>query len=737
MEKNIVLAQIGKNSKHLSVKYKKFYQNDPEDPSAYELPQQDLNGNVEYTESSYSFQVILNELEKKESKKANFLILVGTQESSWANLYDDFFSKQYGKVLNSPETSIKKDGEEENSLEVSMQKDNEERDSLEASVQKDGGGAGNILAALIQRDGEGGIVNIYEVKGLLEQFLTECLNGTIVKILIQRNGITPSESENNFNLLLDMLSETLNFKENGECATAQKANLHLDISNGFRSLPVYVFLAANYIAQIQSKEESIRIFMYYGMFEKKLALENGRFVSSYKGEFVPYVDMSDAADIIQWTDAIAEFYNSGSVIQILKILNSNSKWSDIRINGGKDTITSALRKFNYAINTNNLKLLDQTTHMLARMRWNLDDSFPQYAKMLLEYISDDFHERFNSRSRNSPKYGMLSIKIAEWYLDQQRIGDAVIALQEGMITYVMEKFPLDCEILIKKKIEAPNDITYGTLPKDKALFDFKYREIIQKYVFDVRDLDEKEWMEEYKYICDHLRDPGIRMQYNIIDKSSIETNMEDAVKNIRKLIQSMSKGSLDAKIGQWIKELLNMQDHDIFISYRRTFKTKNDGVAIAQSIAEFLKKQTFTDKKGNTRNFDVFWDVDGLLGTAGEFPSAIRHALMNSRYVVLITGKNAFKREYSDNDYYYMEIQIATDPKYKKEIFVVPTNKLKKPKKLKKFPKDLKREVQKIASKYQLVGGGKVWDYSKREELCQSLLASIRKNIENNEKATW
>lgn len=734
MEKNIVLAQIGKNSKHLSVKYKKFYQNDPKDPSAYELPQQDLNGNIEYTESSYSFQVILNELEKKESKKANFLILVGTQESSWANLYDDFFSKQYGKALNSPETSMKKDGEEENSLEVSMQKDNEERDTLEASVQKDGSGAGNILADLIQRDGEGGIVNIYEAKGLLEQFLTECLNGTIVKILIQHNGITPSESENNFNLLLDMLSETLNFKENGECATSQKANLHLDISNGFRSLPVYVFLAANYIAQIQSKEESIRIFMYYGMFEKKLALENGRFVSSYKGEFVPYVDMSDAADIIQWTDAIAEFYNSGSVIQILKILNSNSKWADIRINGGKDTITSALRKFNYAINTNNLKLLDQTTHMLVQMRWNLDDSFPQYAKMLLEYISDDFHERFNSRSRNSPKYGILSIKIAEWYLDQQRIGDAVIALQEGMITYVMEKFPLDCEILIKKKIEAPNDIAYGTLPKEKALFDFKYREIIQKYVFDVRDLDGKEWMEEYKYICDHLRDPGIRMQYNIIDKSSIETNMEDAVKNIRKLIQYMSKGSLDAKIGKWIKELLNMQDHDIFISYRRTFKTKNDGVAIARSIAKFLKKQTFTDKKGNTRNFDVFWDMDGLLGTAGEFPPAIRHALMNSRYVVLITGKHAFKREYSENDYYYMEIQIATDPKYKKEIFVVPTNKLKKPRKLKNFPKDLKREIQKIVSKYQLVGGGKVWDYSKRKELCQSLLASIRKNMEEKEK---
>ncbi len=733
MEKNIVLAQIGKNSKHLSVKYKKFYQNNPEDPSEYELSQQDLDGHVEYTESSYSFHVILNELEKKESNKADFLILVGTQESSWANLYDYFFSKQYVKTLNSPETSMQK---EKDVLEVSIQKDNEKRDAMEASVQKDGG-TGNILEALIKRDGEGGIVNIYEVKGLLEQFLTECLNGTIVKILIQRNGITPSESENNFNLLLDMLSATLNFKENGECATDQKANLHLDISNGFRSLPVYVFLAANYIAQIQSKEEPIRIFMYYGMFEKKLALENGRFVSSYKGEFVPYVDMSDAADIIQWTDAIAEFYNSGSVIQILKILNSNSKWADIRINGGKDTITSALRKFNYAININNLKLLDQTTHMLAQMRWNLDDSFPQYAKMLLEYISDDFHERFNSRSRNSPKYGMLSIKIAEWFLDQQRIGDAVIALQEGMITYVMEKFPLDCEILIKKKIEAPNDIAYGTLPKEKALFDFEYREIIQKYVFDVRDLDGKEWMKEYKYICYHLRDPGIRMQYNIIDKSSIETNMEDAVINIRKLIQYMSKGSLDAKIGQWVKELLNMQDYDIFISYRRTFKTKNDGVAIARSIAEFFKKQTFTDKKGNTRNFDVFWDMDGLLGTAGEFPPAIRHALMNSRYVVLITGKHAFNREYSKKDYYYMEIQTATDKNYKKEVFVVQTNKLKKPKKLKKFPKDLKKEIKKIVSKYQHVGGGKVWDYSKRKKLCQSLLASIEKNMKDKEKVTW
>lgn len=696
MEKNIILAQIGKSSKYSEVKYKKFNQNNASDPSAYDPTEADTleNENIDCTKSCYSFEVILKEMEKKMSGKADFLILVGTQESSWARLcevFGDKYKKEYSQLK---------------------------------SVMQE------------ETDGCGGISNILEIQKEAEKFLTECLNGTCVRILIQKNGITRMESKENFNLLTGLLSEVLDNKKQDNGQT--KINLHLDISNGFRSFPIYVFLASNYMKQMRPKEESIRIFLYYGMFEKKLELKQGKFVSSYKGDYVPYVDMSDASDMMQWTDAVIEFYNNGSVIQMLKILDTDTYrgWADTPIGDGQNTISSVFQKFNYAMNSNHLKLLEETTGLLARLDEYLDDSLPDYAKNLLSHISKDFKERFendgeNGSAANHSKYGTLSVRIAEWYLDQQRIGDAVIALQEGMITYVMEKFSTKCETLINKKREGEmSEISRGALPGDRALFDFEYREMIRKHVFDTRDIEEKEWLREYKYLCENLRDPAMRMQYNVNDQFMAEKDIgraaEHAAEAVRELAGNIRSGKLDGCIEKCLDDLLHSQEHDFFISYRRTSLDTEDGVKAAQGIADFLSEH----------NYDVFMDKSGLAGTAGEFPPKIRDAVRNSHYVILLLGKTSFEREYSEKDYYYMEIQTATEKHYKKEIFVVQLEGFERPRSLEHFPDTLKEEIRKIVDEYQHVGDGRKWGYSEQEqkEMRQELLKAIQKNRDDKQK---
>jgi len=693
MEKNIILAQIGKTRNYNPVRYKKLDKNNESDPSAYNLSENDKI-NVEYTESSYSFHVILNEIEKEHSQKADFLVLVGTQESSWANLCK-FFGEKY----------------------------TEEYENLKCMMQEDA-------------DGLGGIKNILEIQNKMEEFLTKCLNGTNVRILIQNNGITSAESKENFNLLIGMLSEILDNKK--EENVADVINLHLDISNGFRSFPIYVFLSSNYIAQMRPKKESIRIFMYYGMFEKKLKLENGKFISAPDGNYVPYVDMSDASDIMQWTDAVIEFYNNGSVIQLLKILDSNANpgLADMRIDDGQNTLSGIFRKFNYAMNSNNLKLLEETTRVLSKMDQYLDDRLPDYAKNLLNHISNDFRERFHISEENRSKYGMLSIQVANWYLDQQRIGDAVIALQEGMITYVMEIFPTKCESLINKKITTTNEIQPKTLPDDEALFNFEYREIVRKYVFDTREIEEKEWLREYQYLCDHLRDPAMRMHYNITDKSTIETDMDCAVKSIRILTEKMLDRKLDSCIEKCLDELLNTQEHDFFISYRRKFNKSDDGINVAQGISDFLSKQTYTDKKGHIQKYDVFLDLHDLPGTAGEFPPKIRKAIRNSKYVILLLGNGSFDREYSEKDYYYMEIQTATDENYPKDVFVVLMDGFENSSSLETFPDAFRKKIKKIEEEYQHVGNNRKWGFSEQQqnELHEELWKCIWKNQEEKQK---
>lgn len=684
MEKNIILAQIGRTSKYDSVKYKKLDQNNESDPSAYNLSESDTMEKIECTESCYSFQVILEEIKNKKNRKADFLILVGTRESSWANL-----CKVFGE------------------------KNKKEYDKLKSIMQED-------------TDGFGGIRNILEIQNTVEKFLTTCLYGTNVRILIQNNGITDVESRENFNLLTGMLSEVLGSRE--EENQKAKMNLHLDISNGFRSFPIYVFLSSNYMKQMRPRGESIRIFMYYGMFEKKLELADGKFISSGNGSYVPYVDMSDASDIMQWTDAVIEFYNNGSVIQLLKILDSDPyrRWKDFRIDDGQDTIDSIFRKFNYAMNSNNLKLLEKTTSALARMDRYLDDSLPDYARNLLEHISHDFKERFEITGENPSKYGTLSVQIAEWYLDQQRIGDAVIALQEGLITYTMEKYSSKCETLInKKRTDEMVEIRRGSLPGDEALFDFRYREIIRRYVFDTRDIEEKEWLREYRYLCENLRDPAMRMQYNI-DKPAVETDMNRAAEAVRKLAGNVRNKELDSCIEKCLDELLSMQDYDFFISYRRTSKEEEDGVRIAQGIKDFLSE----------KNYKVFLDKKELQGTAKEFPPEIRNAVRNSQYMILLLGKGSFEREYSNKDYYYMEIQTATEKHYKKEIFVVLLDGFENSLSLEYFPDTLKEEIGKIVNEYQHVGENRKWGYSQQEqeEMRQELLKAIQKNQEDKQK---
>lgn len=95
------MAQIGRTSKYDSVKYKKLDQNNESDPSAYNLTESDTMEKIECTESCYSFQVILEEIKNKKNRKADFLILVGTRESSWANLckvFGEKNKKEYDKL---------------------------------------------------------------------------------------------------------------------------------------------------------------------------------------------------------------------------------------------------------------------------------------------------------------------------------------------------------------------------------------------------------------------------------------------------------------------------------------------------------------------------------------------------------------------------------------------------------------------------------------------------------------
>lgn len=673
MAKNILIAQIGLGNNLQTTTYRKF--NRHEDHRFY------YPDNDEGVECEFSFYVIYQDL-MKAHQKVDTLLLVGTASSGWKGVCE-FFAKKSGRDVG----------------------------CLGISDEK-----------ILDMD--------EEVQGSIERFLEKCLDGTEVRLVIQHSGVIPEESKENLHCLQETISDIMN---GGGAGTGgnEAIHLHLDISNGFRSFPVYVFLCLHYTAQMHPEDE-IRLFMYYGMFDRKMSEEPGpdgepsRFVSDRNGKNTPMVDMGNATELMEWSNAVVEFYNNGSVTQIRKLLKSHRGWADIVAGTGKeDTLSKVFEEFDFAMNSNNLKLLEESIGKIGCIGSCLPEDLPDYVAILLKQISADFRSRFKGGGNTQAKYGILSFQIARWYYDQGRMNDAAIAMQEGMITYIMEMYPQECATLINKK-DRTSEQDGDAIRREEALFDFNNREIIRENVLDTRDMEGAEWLSEYKYICDNLRDPAMQMQYNAFDKTALEVDMDAARRQIGRLIRKMLGDELAGDIAGCLKKLNEMEDYDLFISYRRTYKEYEDGVAIVRSLAEYLEGQQYIDVNGNSHNYKVFWDKEGLEGLAGEYGQEIRNAIRNSEYVLVVLGQGALDREYNEADWYYKEILTAKDLKYPKEIFVINMDGFTEPEGFEAFPDEIKGIVQ----RYQWIGGRGGWKETELDELKEQLFLEIQKNRE-------
>ena len=146
--------------------------------------------------------------------------------------------------------------------------------------------------------------------------------------------------------------------------------------------------------------------------------------------------------------------------------------------------------------------------------------------------------------------------IARWYFEQERFGDTAIALQEGLVTYVMEAYARECHKLLEKKIPG-----WGDGDKiENNLFQSEVREAIRKNVFErddgeIEDRKEqkewlrewKEWRKEYDYICKYIRNSAMLLSYHDKGPDSLEAageneiSIETAQENIEGLFHKIAK----------------------------------------------------------------------------------------------------------------------------------------------------------------------------------------------------
>lgn len=500
-----------------------------------------------------------------------------------------------------------------------------------------------------------------------------------VKVILIKEGRT--ESENRENVI----------KIQQELASIPISEITLDVTNGLRSHPMYVLAVINNISAIENK--GIPVNIYYGMFDAKLKAQAGSKGNNYivpinprDGEVAPMVDLKEIQTMNKWTRAISEFFSNGSVLQIIELLDAIRKEDEKTRHEKIDNYIQAFENFSLAVNSNNLLIFEKAMKKIDLMKKNIrsakngeKDEIPKYIQICLDQIILHIWNQFKIEdAEEQTKYSYYMFALADWYLQQNRLGDSVRTFQEAVITYVMEKYPKKISKLLEKRmIQWP----FKNKHLSDVMFDAKVRKVVRDAIFEddfkIKGREEEyqdwaEWVQEYHYMKEHIHNPDALL-YNFdqkvedTTKEGIATSAND-IKYVKKNIENFAKkmpgrnrkGEVDFSIVKYnmlekrINYLLDIRYNDVFISYRRSYHSDdghllNDGVLLVTALSDYFRN----------KGLKVFVDKNKMRGVQGEFSPYLQQNLRNSKLCLVVLGKDAFARDYAETDEYYKEIITA------------------------------------------------------------------------------
>lgn len=466
MTKNILIAQIGKGA-YKTTEYSKL---------------EKIEGTQEYVpgkfhKTGYSFEAVMEEIGKS-GKEVDTVILVGTETSFWGSLCH-YYSNE-----NNDET----EKEKKDKLDIIRKEMPEISDALYGSGEGPYRGYG-----ICGMEAEENVRN-YVKKYLEKHFGQKIGRPVVIEPMVLKAGINENELQSNFTRLLQAIENLL-----GDSDKNAEINIYFDISNGYRSLPMYIFTFVNYLTRI--RKEKFELFMYYGMADAMQKKDE-------KNLYAPLVDLQDVNDLMLWINAVNEFRNYGSVRQIEKIFKAHKEW-DIQVGPGEnDTLSNTFQMFDYATNAHNLKVLEETIGTICSLREKMEgkNNLPQQAQVLLADIADDFEKRF-SRDNVKYKYSYLTLQLARWFYEQDRIGSAAVALQEGITTYIMERYPEESAMIIQQDDVKQNKEKFQNLLINEMPEKYKIAEMEKAFLFEYP---------KRKKISEIITDSAIKDKYSEI-----------------------------------------------------------------------------------------------------------------------------------------------------------------------------------------------------------------------------
>lgn len=368
---------------------------------------------------------------------------------------------------------------------------------------------------------------------LVEEFIRKEAHFEQVRIAIVEPGSTQEELEEYPKRLLNALEDVVDKKKNIE--------IIFDISNGFRSMPLYITMFVRYAGMISRSE--IKYSMYYGMFEAR------------KGSSTPLVNLSTVSELTDWVNAISEFQSLGSVKGLCECLNREyGKQSDQAKQKQIKYVIRQFEQFDCAWNVNNLYYLENGIKQISTLDTK-ELPVSETAKLMLNSLRNEFSRRFKKKEKYN--YSWLLIRLSELFTEQGRYGVAAVAFQEGFVTYIMERY-------VKEKILQQLRLNSEKYEKE-CIHNYHRRTLVKKYwemkmgthkkECEIEEIDE--FWENYSTIKRKIRNVESHIVYieeDLPESEEIEKWLRSVQNIMKKDLKSEEKIGFDEVFSDFVLE---------------------------------------------------------------------------------------------------------------------------------------------------------------------------------------
>lgn len=238
-----------------------------------------------------------------------------------------------------------------------------------------------------------------------------------VDVLVTQYGISDEELLNNYSKLNDKLTEILKSTDNA------RYEVSFDITHSFRSLPIYNLVILNYLKAISPFHISIE-HVYYGNVE----------VTRENNQRAPVVDLNDLVQVLDLTNGVTEFRNTGNAVTLLNRMEEND---------GK--LKQALRSFDLAVEMNDFRKMEKSLEILRKVSdqisGNQKGKYADLSRMIGSVLNatlpgtDEF-EKMRDFEHNRESLGHIQYMISKWYLDRNRYGQSLATAMEALRSYL-------------------------------------------------------------------------------------------------------------------------------------------------------------------------------------------------------------------------------------------------------------------------------------------------------------